>query len=418
MCDVLDALEAVSGRVPDLPMPVGLGASAVLAEQVKALTGSLVLLQRELAARMAQLEQQSPDPLDVAGDAVRAGMATPQARRLRQLGVFARTHDPVRQAWAGGLGADQVGALRDGAHKVGPRLAEELIDVVLPALEGLDGKLARRLVAHAVEELTPHDQEAGEQGDYAARYLSWTGIGGALSFQGHLPAPEAALFKAAIKALAEDLRVAGDGVGPAQRRADALIALVAKAAVHGLPTGGGQPVAVTLTVPVSEAGRIAGSDPTAYGTRYEDTAPGGSTIDGHPAGDAAVRFGMCCAAVTPVLHETPAPGSLLARIGAAPIVALAVGRSRRLATRAQRTALALRDGGCVIPGCQVAAAYTEPHHVTPWAMEGSTDLHNLVSLCFVHHRQTELGRWKFHTKDDARPEGAYEHAHWWITPPA
>ncbi len=132
-----------------------------------------------------------------------------------------------------------------------------------------------------------------------------------------------------------------------------------------------------------------------------------------------MRFGLCCAAVTPVLTEEPAPGSLLDRIAQTKAEPLAVGRAVRLATPAQRRALQLRDGGCAIPGCEVAAPYTQPHHVTGWSIGGATDLDNLVSLCWVHHRQTELGRYVFLRKQPGQspPEEALDHPRWWIRPP-
>ncbi len=39
------------------------------------------------------------------------------------------------------------------------------------------------------------------------------------------------------------------------------------------------------------------------------------------------------------------------------------GRARRLATPAQRRALAARDGGCVIPGCTALPAWCDAHHI-------------------------------------------------------
>jgi hypothetical protein len=57
--------------------------------------------------------------------------------------------------------------------------------------------------------------------------------------------------------------------------------------------------------------------------------------------------------------------------------------------------------------------------VVSWAMDGPTDLDNLVSLCWVHHRQTELGRWTFTRRHagDPQPPGALVHPAWWISPP-
>ena len=74
-------------------------------------------------------------------------------------------------------------------------------------------------------------------------------------------------------------------------------------------------------------------------------------------------------------------------------VPLAVGRTGRTATPAQRRALAVRDGGCVIPGCAVVAEACQVHHLTEWAAGGASDPDNLVLLCWSHHRQVDLRMW-------------------------
>jgi hypothetical protein len=348
-------------------------------------------------------------------------MAGSQAARLRRLGAFAKEHAAVAAAWAAGqVGEDHVAALRDGASKLHPRLRSDLVAQVLPHLPHVDARGARALVAYTADLLDPTDQDQQEQSDHAARHLVWTTTpGGGMAFEGYLPTAEAAAFTAAISALAEALRVAGDGLSPGQRAADALVALVGRAAQDGLPTGGGLPAALTLTVSLTEAARVARRDPAAFGTHHRARPRSGAMAGNQPAGDATVRFGLCCAAVTPVLAEEPAAGSLLDRIARTRAEPLAVGRAVRLATAAQRRALQLRDGGCAIPGCGVAARYTQPHHVTGWSIGGATDLDNLVSLCWVHHRQTELGRWRFVRKQPGQspPEHALDHPRWWIRPP-
>jgi hypothetical protein len=72
---------------------------------------------------------------------------------------------------------------------------------------------------------------------------------------------------------------------------------------------------------------------------------------------------------------------------------LAFGRSRRLATKAQRLALAARDGGCSFPSCTRPAAWCEAHHVRPWHNDGDTDLDNLTLVCSYHHRHFERLGW-------------------------
>ncbi len=65
---------------------------------------------------------------------------------------------------------------------------------------------------------------------------------------------------------------------------------------------------------------------------------------------------------------------------------LAVGRARRLATRAQRRALVRRDGGCARPGCpETRVERLHAHHLLPWSHGGGTDLGNLVLLCDADH---------------------------------
>lgn len=76
------------------------------------------------------------------------------------------------------------------------------------------------------------------------------------------------------------------------------------------------------------------------------------------------------------------------------------GRIRRLGTeervfnRHQRRAIALRDGGCLIPGCGVPAAWCEIHHVTEHARGGPTHTDNGVLLCWHHHRFIDTGPWQ------------------------
>ena len=82
--------------------------------------------------------------------------------------------------------------------------------------------------------------------------------------------------------------------------------------------------------------------------------------------------------------------------------ALFLGRSQRLATRAQRLALIARDGGCCFPGCDRPAAWCEAHHVIPWLDGGPTDIDNLCLLCRYHHREFERRGWPVEMSDGAR----------------
>lgn len=69
---------------------------------------------------------------------------------------------------------------------------------------------------------------------------------------------------------------------------------------------------------------------------------------------------------------------------------LHLGRSRRLASRAQRRALRLRDTTCSFPGCH-QSRHLDAHHVVPWSEGGPTDIEGLALLCRRHHVMVHEG---------------------------
>ena len=64
---------------------------------------------------------------------------------------------------------------------------------------------------------------------------------------------------------------------------------------------------------------------------------------------------------------------------------LDLGRTRRLHSKAQRIAIALRDGHCTEPGCDWPPSMCHVHHDHQWAHGGKTDLDNGRLLCPRHH---------------------------------
>ena len=71
-----------------------------------------------------------------------------------------------------------------------------------------------------------------------------------------------------------------------------------------------------------------------------------------------------------------------------------LGRTTRLASRAQRRALRALYPTCAVPGCCVAFEFTKPHHVHYWEHGGPTDLANLLPVCSKHHHAIHEGGWK------------------------
>jgi hypothetical protein len=73
---------------------------------------------------------------------------------------------------------------------------------------------------------------------------------------------------------------------------------------------------------------------------------------------------------------------------------VSLGVPDRCFNRAQRRAISSRDGGCIIPGCDIPASWTEVHHVIPHAQGGRTHVDNGVLLCWFHHRTIESSGWQ------------------------
>jgi hypothetical protein len=99
---------------------------------------------------------------------------------------------------------------------------------------------------------------------------------------------------------------------------------------------------------------------------------------------------------------------------------LNVGRAQRLATAAQRDALAVRDGGCVIPGCRAPASACQAHHVVHWSLGGPTDLANLALVCARHHDCVHSRIWDLRMLDGlpwARPPDWIDPRRRWLRNP-
>lgn len=113
--------------------------------------------------------------------------------------------------------------------------------------------------------------------------------------------------------------------------------------------------------------------------------------------------------------------SYLCDAGAVPVTLgdagrpLDVGRHQRLFTRAQRIAIAVRDGGCVGMGCRAPISQCEMHHIDHWASDrGRTDVDDGVPLCRNHH----LG---LHNRGETivrhRDPVSGRDTYWWHVPP-
>jgi hypothetical protein len=104
------------------------------------------------------------------------------------------------------------------------------------------------------------------------------------------------------------------------------------------------------------------------------------TSDGQALTPSAVRRLACEARIVPVVLGADG-------------VPLDVGRARRLATPAQRRALAAMYATCALPDCGMRFERCRIHHLEPWLPVGQTDLENLIPVCDHHHHQVHDGGW-------------------------
>lgn len=74
---------------------------------------------------------------------------------------------------------------------------------------------------------------------------------------------------------------------------------------------------------------------------------------------------------------------------------LELGRTTRLANRAQRRALKHRDRGRRVPDCPRPSHWTDAHHFIAAHAGGPTNLANLARVCRRHHQMIHRG-WTLH----------------------
>ena len=174
-------------------------------------------------------------------------------------------------------------------------------------------------------------------------------------------------------------------VTPGMRRADGLCALAAAHQRGELaPSAGGDRPRVVVTI--------------SHDQLAADCIAAGVLDSGRHVTAGQLRQLACDAEILPAV------------LGGASEI-LDVGRAQRLVTPPIRAALALRDRGCVFPGCDAPAMVCHAHHVVPWWAGGPTALSNLVALCPHHHNLVEPNpnkppgsQWEIRIAADGVPE--------------
>ena len=230
-------------------------------------------------------------------------------------------------------------------------------------------------------ELVDQDGPFDPNRDLARNQLSIRRLGGdGIVFRGELHGEHAVGFKQRVEARAEQLwdRAKADHAACPELEIppyNTLLGLALEELTRDGNAAGGSasapPVDVTLV--------LNADDPDVVGT----------VVDDFQLPAERVAHLLCDAQLTMVTTDV---------VG----VLLNLGRTSRYANRAQRRALAHRDGGCVFPGCDAPARWCDAHHVQHWEHDGDTDMCNLALLCRHHHGVTHRNGWTMTATHDQR----------------
>ena len=376
---------------------------------------------------------------------VGAGAATSSVRTARALfrGPLAGT---AQALVAGELSPAHARVVADGTHRLPAHVTAEAEPILLETARRLDPPQLRRLVGHLCQVADPDgaDRQAEQRHRRRGLWLSstWDGM---VAVDGLLEPEPGQTLAAALEPLArphdaEDARSGG------QRTADALTELARRALESGrLPQTGGvrpQPLVTVdldslLGRPGGVGGEMGGARPltpegcrrlacdaamtrvlvTRHPTGHQHPSSHsdhGRATDHGPSGDHDFASGDGGRADEPPATGAP-PGEeghqgrlraamalLPLALGGAPSQPLDLGRTTRVVHPTQRSALAVRDGGCVFPGCDRPLAWCEAHHLRHWLDGGPTDLANLALVCRAHHRAVHEEGWRLARGPDGR----------------
>jgi uncharacterized protein DUF222/HNH endonuclease len=399
-------LEPLAEVVDDLATQDLKGLSdAARAERVRILRWLVDRLEGQWLRELAALD---------ARGATAASSAVRTARALFR-GPLNRTAQAVT---AGELSVAHASALAHGTSALPTQTTAKAEPVPVAAARRLNPPRLRQVIAHLRSTVDPEGADRRHDQRWLWVAPTWEGM---VALQGLLDPEAGQILLGALEPLArphsaEDTRSGG------QRRADALVELARRNLEGGqLPQTGGVRPQLTVIVdldsllshPGQEAlgGELGGMGPLSpeacrrlacdgavtrvLVTRHPSSHPGHDP-GGHHGHDDLGREGGLADRLQAAMAQLPPI------LGGAPSQPLNVGRASRVVTPAQRSALAVRDGGCVFPDRQRPLAWCEGHHLVPWLDGGPTDLANLALLCRAHHRAIHEGGWQLTRGPDGR----------------
>lgn len=393
----LDAVaDAAAGGVDDLAVECLSGAEA--GETVLELDETIARLQGLRLAVLGRADRADvaacvtgPAAVDTAGWLAHAGLVSGRRARhqVRMAAELTRTYPATASALlAGDLDLEQATVIHDALRQLPDwvssddrvkaekhlleealrfdavrlrRIARHLLEVVDP--EGAEAALARRVQADEDRARAAVRLEMRDDGQGVTR--GWFAM----------PTARAAMLRKALDTIASP-----HAPDPVQRRdvrtdpatgadttltrhtaevlGEALCRLVERLDPAALPRSSGLNASVIVTMSLESL--LGGLAPATLDT-------------GDPVSAGEARRLACQAGVVPAVLGT---GSEV----------LDLGRKARLFSRAQRTAMAVRqDFTCAAEACDRPTAWADAHHLDGWAGGGATDLDAGVLICARHH---------------------------------
>ena len=298
------------------------------------------------------------------------------SRRVRVALRLRRTLPLVDQALADGrLGFDHARLLYELCT---PRVVDAVVELQQPLID-LAADVRFEVWARDVRDLIAVlDADGGHQPEPERSHLSLNhGLHGELVIRGVLHGDAARTVEHALRSAADRMfhRARRDLSATPNLPLPARNELLAAALVDLLRSGN-----------AAEGPRHA---PAADVTLVVHADQFGSAVaaDGEKLDQPTASVLMC----DPVLHAL-----VVDSLG----VPLDLGRSVRFATKDQRRAASVRDGGCVFPGCDAPSSWCDLHHVEHAEHGGRTDLRNLASLCRHHHGISHRQGWQMRHEPD------------------
>lgn len=378
----------------------------------------------------------------------------PAARRDVRIAKRLRDTPGTRDALAKGtLAPGAAAVIADGAA-VDPEAFSQIEDAIVAAASSSPRAKIQAALQHWAELVRGDDQlgrDLQRQHERRGLYLAQT-LDGTVMLSGTFDPIQGAELMGIIAAYDQHLfhhdnehrDSDTDPRTPAQRRADALMDLLragAGSAARGdtAPRVPGCATSTTIVlrgedfledVVATDSGAAAGAGDTSTGGRSADVAEQAPTEPASPPLTPNVPRGSGLylpPRATPP-SRTPVPATIGGRDqvltrGLAEFLTcdtvlnsvivgphdqpLAMGRTKRTATRAQRGALNVRDKGCVFSCCDRPPHWCDAHHIDHWEHGGTTDVCNLCLLCRAHHRLMHSPGWAVRIDHDGLPTISY-----------